>query len=287
MIDSFVLLAPIFLLGVIALLGFVGCGFTAGTVSGDPLPGPMLRARADNKTVELEWDAVDNATEYHVKRAETMGGPYQAIGNPVAAPMTMFHDPGLTNGKHYYYVVSASVVVGMAPAEETADSNEVDALPLGPFVTSVTPGLASPTGRAGLFGMVIMVGPADVTVHTLGRGRALGINAAHDVKVFDAVTKAELGSASVDMNSPYVGDFNYARLIPTDPNILLLTLGATKRYYIVSQEFAGGDRFYEQNTTVMTTGVATIEQAIYSDAPGSWTTAGAMGGTYGPISFQY
>lgn len=39
MIDSFVLLTPILMLGVIALLGFVGCSF-----EGTPPAGPILTA---------------------------------------------------------------------------------------------------------------------------------------------------------------------------------------------------------------------------------------------------
>jgi hypothetical protein len=287
MIDSFVLFAPIFLLGVIALLGFVGCGFTSGTLSGDPIPGPVLRCTADDHTVELNWDPVTDATEYHVKRSETMGGPHDPIGDPVLAPSAIFHDPGLTNGKHYYYVVSATVVAGMAPPEETTDSNEVDALPLGPFVTDVIEGLANATGRDGWFGTIIKVGLANVTIFTLGRGRTLGISTAHDIKVFDALTKEELGNASVDMNSPAVGDFRYGKLIPADPATQHLTLAAGQRCYIVSQEFTGGDPFYEQNTTVTTTTVASVEQAIYRDSTGTFTTAGGTGGTYGPVSFQY
>jgi hypothetical protein len=287
MIDTFVLLAPLYLLGIIALLGFVGCGFTSGSLSGDPIPGPVLRCMADDQTVELNWDAVTDATEYHVKRSEMMGGPYDPIGSPVPAPSTLYHDAGLTNGRHYYYVVSGTVVAGMTPPEETTDSNEVDALPLGPFVTEVMPGLANATGRAGLFGMIIKVGPADVTVFTLGRGRTLGINTAHDVKVIDAATKAVLGTASVDMNSPAVADFRYGKLIPADPATQHVTLSAGQRYYIMSQEFTGGDPFYEVNTTVVTTTAAVVEKAIYSDSPGSFTTAGADGGTYGPVSFQY
>jgi hypothetical protein len=41
MIDPFVLLAPLYLLGVIALLGFVGCKFKVGVAgTPDPIPGP-------------------------------------------------------------------------------------------------------------------------------------------------------------------------------------------------------------------------------------------------------
>ena len=64
MIDAFVLLAPVYLLGVIALLGFVGCGFSASLSPA----GPVVRCTADDHTVELSWDPVPDSNVYYVKR---------------------------------------------------------------------------------------------------------------------------------------------------------------------------------------------------------------------------
>src|SRR5215211_5740685 len=85
MIDTFVLLPPPYLLGVIALLGFVGCSFSVG-IAPEAIAGPVLRCTADDQTVELNWDPVGDAIEYHVKRSETMGGAHDPIGNPVLPP---------------------------------------------------------------------------------------------------------------------------------------------------------------------------------------------------------
>lgn len=279
MIDSFVLLAPIYLLGVIALLGFVGCGFS---IHGSPA-GPVLRCTADDHTVELSWDAVTDANLYYVKRREE-GGTYPEFGEPVLAS-TIYHDTDVTNGEVYYYVVLAIIANGSELAEATSDSNEVKALPLGSFVTSVTSGTPSLTGRSGLYGMAIRVGASDLTIHTLGRGYTLGLTGAHDIKIIDAISKAEVANALVNMNSEARGDFKYAKVVPSDPAITQLTLTAGRLYYVVSQEFA--DRFYEGDTTVLTKPDAAVESAIKSDVPGSFIAVGGVGNTYGPVSFQY
>jgi len=119
MIDSFVILAPILLLGVVALLGFVGCEF-AGTLS-EP---QNLLATAGNARVALSWDPVSSASAYKVHRGTTSGGPYpDVIGTTTAAPS--YTDSPLTNGTTYYYVVSA---VG-AGFDESDYSNEASATP--------------------------------------------------------------------------------------------------------------------------------------------------------------
>lgn len=280
MIDTFVLVAPLYLLAVIALLGFVGCGFSVHVSQA----GPLLRCTADDHTVELSWDFVTDASVYHVKRREE-GGTYPALGERVFAPSTIYHDSDVTNGTLYYYVVSALLSKGTELAEETSNSNEVKALPLGSFVTTVTSGSPSLSGRSGLYGMAIRVGSSDLTIHTLGRGFGLGLTGAHDVKVIDAISKAEVCNALVSMNSNAIGGFRYAKVVPSDPATAQVILTAGRLYYVVSQEFA--DRFYEQDTTVMTKPDATVESAIYSDVPGSFVAVGGVGHTYGPVSFQY
>lgn len=55
MIDSFVLLAPILLLGVIALAGFVGCATLAGIDDWSPQGGP---------TSPWAWTASNQRSQY-------------------------------------------------------------------------------------------------------------------------------------------------------------------------------------------------------------------------------
>jgi hypothetical protein len=278
MIDSFVLVAPIFLLAVIALIGFIGCEYNPGR-SPPPSPPQNLLATAGDARVDLTWDTVSGAIHYSVKRGDVTG-THSAIGDVAA---TSFPDTTVTNGKSFFYVVTAFMPGGEPGSEfETGKSNEVEALPLGSFVRSpLTPGTANAAGRAGLFGMEILVGANDIKIYTLGRAFSLGLTTAHDVKVIDALTETEIAHASVDMAATTVDDFKYSKL--TSP----VTLSAGRRYYVLSEEFAGGDPFFEQDTTVVTRPDATVQTGIDSSGPGVFTPAGGPGHTYGPVSFQY
>ena len=285
MIDSFVLLAPIYLLGVIALLGFVGCNQFWGLEETEPISKPdpptNLVATAGDAEVRLTWDPIDGVTEFHVFRGETSGSapadyPDKTI---VALNEIPYTDTTVTNGKTYFYRISA-----VNSAGESDLSDEEDAMPtwpFGAFVTNVMEGLQR-AGQNGFYGMVIEIGQIPLTIQTLGRGHLLGLTTIHEVRLIDGSTKAQLGYALVDMNSPVEGDFKYAPLLP---NAFTVSPGGT--YYIVCQEFTGGDQFYEQNTIVQTRPEAKVLSAIYSDSPGLYVPVGGLGHTYGPVSFQY
>ncbi|MBV8902183.1 MAG: hypothetical protein JOZ22_00980 [Acidobacteriia bacterium] len=65
-----------------------------------------------------------------------------------------------------------------------------------------------------------------------------------------------------------------------------VTLNANTLYYILTQETAGGDQWYDYNTTVQTTSVAGVVAAAYNSGS-SYVAPGTSGQTYGPVSFQY
>jgi hypothetical protein len=277
MIDSFVLVAPLFLLGVVALMGFVGCVFHPVTVG--PSPPQNLRFTAGDGRVDLTWDTVTDAIHYSVQRGDVTG-THAPIGDVAT---TTFSDTTVTNGKSFFYVVTA-FVPGDQPGSEfqTSKSNEVEALPLGSFVRSpITPGTANAAGRLGRFGMEILVGANDIKIYTLGRAFSLGLTTAHDIRVIDAVTQMEIGHASVDTASVAVGDFKYSKL--SSP----ITLSAGRRYFVLSDEFDGGDPFFEQDTIVLTRPEAAVQTGIDSSGPGVFVPVGGLGHTYGPVSFQY
>jgi hypothetical protein len=81
-----------------------------------------LTAIADNSQINLNWDAVTDATGYNVKRGTVAGGPYTTIANNVSG--TNYIDTNVENDTTYYYVVSA--VLG---DEESDNSNEASATP--------------------------------------------------------------------------------------------------------------------------------------------------------------
>ncbi len=81
-----------------------------------------LTASAGNALIDLVWNVAFAAETYTVKRSESGGGPYVPIVSGITE--TAYTDSPLTNGIEYFYVVSATNVVG-----EGADSAEASATP--------------------------------------------------------------------------------------------------------------------------------------------------------------
>jgi hypothetical protein len=295
MIDWYVLLAPIFLLGVIALLGFVGCNWFFGIEETRPkerpkAPSNLQAVPGDNK-VSLTWDddpdPDDPITEHSVFRgiaSGTVKGDYEP-GVTLTQSQIPYTDMTAKNGITYYYRVTASNAEGESDLSEEASATP--ASPFGSFIIGLaTPGTANAGGRAGFFGMAAhVVGPGAITIQKLGRSFELGMTTPHQVRIVDAASKAVLGSTTVDMNSSsggLGGLFKYGDLNPP------VTLAAGAAFYVLSEEFQGGDRFYEQDTTVATRAEARIDSAMESDPQGvAYVPAGLIGHTYGPVDFQY
>lgn len=93
-------------------------------VSVSPNVPPNLTGTVGNTVNNLQWDAVEGATGYNVKRSLTPGGPYETIGTNITG--TTYVDDEVTNGTTYYYVVTAVNVDG-----ESGNSNEVALTPEG------------------------------------------------------------------------------------------------------------------------------------------------------------
>ena len=101
---------------------------------------PKLIARAGHASADLAWTSALGATNYHVKRSVSSGGPYTHIATVSSA---FFPDTGLTNGTTYHYVVAAVNASG-----QSADSPEAIATPRNP-ADPLTP---SETWRRAHFG---------------------------------------------------------------------------------------------------------------------------------------
>lgn len=293
MIDSYVLLTPILLLGVIALLGFVGCNQVFGldeTVAKQPPPAPSnFQAIPGDNRVALTWDAdtVSEVTGYTVFRGTAPGTVKEDYepGVALSPGQLPYTDITAKNGITYYYRVTASNSEGESGLSEERPATPMS--PFGSFITGIaTVGTANLSGRAGWFGMAVtVVGPGSITIQKLGRAFDLGITGPHRLRIINAATKQELGSTSVDINSPSGGfnnQFKYGDLNPAVP------LVPGDNFYVLSEEFAGGDRFYEQDETVATRVEAKITSAMESDPQGTvYTPANIMGHTYVPVDFQY
>ena len=114
-----------------------GEGLNSGEVSATPLPlpAPIISNVVTNLgDVALTWSPIVTATNYNVKRSNVSGGGYSLIGSTTN---TTYTDANVTDGKTYYYVVSAVNGSG-----ESANSTEVGATPLFPpapvFLTVTT-----------------------------------------------------------------------------------------------------------------------------------------------------
>jgi hypothetical protein len=132
MIDSFVLLTPLFLLGVIALLGFVGCNWAFGLdeteLEEPPDPPTNLQAIPGDNMVTLTWDPVTDATEFLVSRGESPPGvpPADYPDSHTVFPAELpYIDHSVINGHSYHFVVAAKNSVGLGE-----NSNDAEATPV-------------------------------------------------------------------------------------------------------------------------------------------------------------
>ncbi|HUQ18704.1 MAG TPA: hypothetical protein VM099_03745 [Gemmatimonadaceae bacterium] len=282
MIDSFVFLAPLLLLGVMALVGFVGCDIVFGLDEvRDPLPAPVITATAGNRSVTVTWEDYPGATEFHVARGTTMGGPYPDT-HTVALSEIPYVDQNLINGTQYCYIVKAKTANG-----ESSQSNESCATPAAtgqftPFVDQ-PPALGTLHSLdAGFFGMKIVVGSNPINVEQLGRYFIPGNGRIHEMRIVHAATQQMVPNSQVmvDITKGNPNEFVYEAV--TGP----VTLMPGQEYYIVSAEQIGMDQYCLDDTVVHTTGVASIPSAASGDGT-NFTTTGGMNNSYGPVSFSY
>jgi len=85
-----------------------------------------LTATGGDGQVALSWNASSGAASYNVKRSLISGGAYITITNGLAN--TSYTDGSVTNGVHYYYVVTA-----VNAGAESTNSNEAGAVPLSAY----------------------------------------------------------------------------------------------------------------------------------------------------------
>lgn len=275
MSHAYLLLTPILIFMVVALVGFVGCGFTAGSFPDTVHPPVDLVATPGNNKVDLSWKRDPLGLEpvtYHVKR----GLASKQYGTPidVAAPTTSYPDMTAMNGVTYFYAVSA---------DDSEDSAEVQVvLGLNSLVVSNTPGTPR-NDFTGFVGMGVTIGAQPVIVRRIGRMVLSGNSGAHQMKIVDGATKADVPGSAITLNiaGAPAGMFAYAALAAP------VTLNAGADYYLICQEVTGGDQFFDSNTAVTTTAVVSKAYAVNGDGAGNYTTSPTAGRIYGPLDLQY
>lgn len=119
-----------------------------------------------------------------------------------------------------------------------------------------------------------------ITVTSVARYVISGSTQSHRVGIWDSgFTKL----AEVTVNASGLGTgFAYVSL----GTPVTLTSG---NYYIGTEEFSGGDSFLNDDSTISTTGVATITTSSFAsgayDAPFNLATSGVF--SFGPVNFKY
>lgn len=135
----------------------------------------------------------------------------------------------------------------------------------------------------GWVGTRFSVGTNAMRVTSLGRMIAPGNTGAHTVKLVQGSDGQDVPGASVSLATSGGTPGQYAFGALTTP--VNLTAGAV--YYLVSQEFNGGDQFYDVATTVSTTTAAAVQSGVFGFGAGAWYSYGAAGHTYGPLNLIY
>ena len=131
----------------------------------------------------------------------------------------------------------------------------------------------------GWVGMQLTVGANPLAVSSLGRICAAGNTGTHVVKFVNVSDGSDVSGASVSLNMAGCtpGQFVYGAVGP-------INLSARTSYYLASQEFSGGDQWYDQGA-VSSTSDATANRAEYYSS-GTWNPA-TTGYSYVPPNFQY
>jgi len=297
-IDWFVLLTPLLMLGVIALVRFVGCNQVFGlgeTVLIEEAP-TNLHATAGDRRINLTWDYEQgDATSFTIYYHEVVMGQVDNVADYVeyqGAVVTetiegqVQHESSsltdhLENGHTYIFRVVAHTQKGSSALDKCVPSNP--ATPgVTPFVTLVTPG-GLRNDFTGWVGMAVQMND-DVIVTQLGRLVLANNVGTHDVQIVDpGQANAVVAKVALSMPAGPIGEFAYGPVTPP------VTLMKNRLYYFVTHEDNGGDNFYNINGLVVSTSpIGTILSAVYNTlAPDTYVLYGSNNQTYGPVNFTY
>ena len=279
MIDVYLLLTPILALGVLALVRFIGCDLVFTVDPGVTLDAPgNFVARPGNHRIDLSWDPVADSGGYRISRSDAPGPPYPTIFN-VDASATTFSDSPLVNGVTQFYIIAAT-----QHGEASFNSSpEVSATPGQGLVTSKTVGTLR-NNFSGFAGMVIRVGAVPLTVVGVGRIFVPGNTGTHIVKIADGATGVDVpgGTATIDLAAGGVNNEFVYGILPAP-----ITLTPNTEYLVLSQETLGGDTFFDLDTTVLTSPIASVVAAVFGDGVTPFVRGGGPGHTYGPVDVLF
>jgi hypothetical protein len=220
----------------------------------------------------VRWNGADRATTFVDSTLLTASIPASDIATPGSATLTVFN-PGPGGGS------SGPQTFAINPGQDPGTG--LSETPI-PFVAGYA--LNSPPLRndfSGWVGMKFTVGQNQLYVTSLGRVCAGNSTANHAVKLVNAGAGSDLagGTVMLNMTGCARNQFVYGAL----PMPVTLLAGAT--YYLVSQEFVGGDQWYDSGR-ISTTRDAAVANSIYS-WNGNWILHSGQNSSYVPPNFQY
>ena len=217
-------------------------------------------------------------TTYYIVSQETQGGDqWYDINTAIQTTNVASETTGIwsSNGTSYNAYGSPDESYGPVNFLYTPATSA-------PFVTGVTPGTVR-NNFSGWVGGVITTGASAVQVTQLGRYAVAGNTGTHAVKLVNASTGQDVagGAVTVNMAGAQGGTFVYSALASP------ITLSANTTYYLVSQEVAGGDQWYDFTTTIQTANVASEVHSVWSPDGINYNLIGPANWMYVPVNFQY
>jgi RHS repeat-associated protein len=136
---------------------------------------------------------------------------------------------------------------------------------------------------SGWVGCQLKAGATPLIISQLGRYVLTGNSGSHVLKLVRSDgTDIPGASTTINLSGLAVGQFGYAPL--TNPVIL----EANSVVYLVSQEFSGGDTWFDSNAMVFAAGAATVLGAVSAPVGSrSFTLIGGTNQTYGPVDVKF
>jgi hypothetical protein len=133
---------------------------------------------------------------------------------------------------------------------------------------------------SGWFGMKFTTGPNAVVIKSLGRIFISGNTGTHNIKIVKVSDGTAAAATTVTMTAGSA-PFRYSDLATP------VTLPANTSYYLVSEEFSGGDTWYP-DATITTRDVAAVNgPASSADGNTNWNVASSATHGYVILDFKY
>jgi hypothetical protein len=214
-------------------------------------------------------------TGYYLVSQETSGGDqWYDYGTLTSTPAAVVNGSVYSNGASWALISNANT--SYVPLSFLYSAGPPDTTLLSGFTRNSNPR----NDFTGWVGTKFTVGPANVTVHSLGRIFVAGNSGTHLVKVVLASDGSNVPGASVSLSMAggTSEQFWYADL--TAP----VTLQANTTNYLVSQEQARREAWYDYGL-VSPTSLAMVTNAVYFDGT-KWVLVGGANYSYVPLDFK-